>query len=180
MDMTEKTLTQKYVFEGRIMKARLDTVLLPNGKEATREVCEHVGGVGILPIDAQGNVILVRQFRYPYGENLLEIPAGKIDHGPEGHLECGIRELREETGCTADEMIYLGKGYPSPGFLTEVLYLYCARGLHEGQMQLDEDEFVEVLRMPVKQLEDMIMQGQITDGKTVMAMYMARLRGLLE
>lgn len=180
MDMTEKMLSQEYRFEGRIMKARVDMVTLPNGKTATREVCEHVGGVGVLPLDGQGNVVLVRQFRYPYGEALLEIPAGKIDHGPENHRECGERELREETGYTADEMIYMGKSYPSPGFLTEVLHLYCARSLHEGACAPDEDEFVEAVRMPVRELEARIAAGEICDGKTIIAMYKARLAGLLD
>lgn len=179
MDFIEKTLSQRYVFEGVIMKARVDEVTLPNGKTARREVCEHVGGVGVLPIDAQGNVLLVRQFRYPYGETLLEIPAGKIDHGPEGHLACGVRELQEETGCTAREMLYMGATYPSPGFLTEVLHLYCAKGLTEGASSPDEDEFVETVRMPVEALEEKIAAGEIRDAKTIAAMYKARLLGLL-
>lgn len=179
MDFTEKTLTSAYQFEGKIMKARVDTVRLPNGKQAYREVCEHVGGVGVLPIDADGNAILVRQFRYPYGQTLLEIPAGKIDHGPEGHLACGVRELREETGYTADRMIYMGEVYPSPGFLTEVLHLYCALDLHSGECAPDEDEFVETVRMPFAQLEALVASGEIRDGKTVVAVCKARLLGLV-
>lgn len=179
MDFTEKTLTQEYKFEGRIMKARVDTVELPNGKTANREVCEHVGGVGILPIDAQGNVILVRQYRYPYEKVLLEIPAGKIDHGPESHLECGIRELREETGCTAEQMIYFGEVYPSPGFMTEKLHLYAALGLHDGECDPDEDEFVETVKMPFAELEQKIKNGEIQDAKTIAAMYQARLHDLI-
>lgn len=178
MDFMEKTLTQRYEFEGRIMKARVDTVELPNGRTATREVCEHVGGVAVLPIDDEGNVYLVRQYRYPYGSEMLEIPAGKIDHGPEGHLSCGVRELREETGFTADHMTYLGEVYPSPGFLTEVLHLYCATGLHAGDCDPDEDEFVETVKMTVAELEQRIARGEIRDGKTIAAMYKARLRGL--
>ncbi|MFR4415817.1 MAG: NUDIX domain-containing protein [Butyricicoccus sp.] len=101
MDMTEKQLSSEYKFKGRIMTARVDEVSLPNGKTAPREVCEHVGGVGVLPIDKDGNVILVRQFRYAFDTELLEMPAGKMDHGPEDAEECGIREL-ERSGCTAD------------------------------------------------------------------------------
>lgn len=179
MDFTEKTLTSAYQFEGRIMKARVDTVLLPNGREAYREVCEHVGGVGVLPIDAEGNAVLVRQFRYPYGEVLLEIPAGKIDQGPEGHLACGIRELREETGYTAGRMIYMGEVYPSPGFLTEVLHLYCALDLQSGACDPDEDEFVETVRMPFAELERLVANGSIRDGKTIAAVCRARLMGLV-
>lgn len=180
MDFSEKTLTQSYRFEGRIMKARVDTVELPNGKTAEREVCEHVGGVGVLPVDEDGNVVLVRQYRYPYGVTMLEIPAGKIDHGPEGHLECGVRELREETGYTADRMTYMGEVYPSPGFLTEVLHLYCATGLHRGACEPDEDEFVETVHMPARELEARIGRGEIRDGKTIAAMYKARILGFLE
>lgn len=180
MDFTEKTVSQSYKFRGRIMQARVDMVTLPNGAQATREVCEHVGGVGVLPIDENGDIILVRQYRYPYGATLLEIPAGKIDHGPEGHLSCGVRELREETGYTAEHMVYMGEVYPSPGFLTEVLHLYCATGLHAGRPQPDEDEFVEIVRMPARELEAMIGRGEIRDAKTIAAMYKARILGLLE
>lgn len=181
MDFTEKKLSEQYYFQGRIMKARVDEVELPGGHHATREVCEHLGGVGILPIDADGQVILVRQFRYPFGEMLLEIPAGKLDHGPgEDHYACGVRELREETGCTADEITYLGCIYPSPGFLTEVTHLYAARGLHAGEMHPDEDEFLELVRVPVDVLEQRIAAGEIRDAKTVAAMYRARLLGLLD
>ena len=175
MDFTEKKLSEQYYFEGRIMKARVDEVELPGGGRATREVCEH------LPIDADGQVLLVRQFRYPFGELLLEIPAGKLDHGPgEDHYACGVRELREETGCTADEITYLGCIYPSPGFLTEVTHLYAARGLHAGEMQPDEGEFLELVRIPADELERRIAAGEIRDAKTVAAMYRARLLGLLD
>ena len=179
MEFTEKTLTQEYKFKGKIMSARVDDVELPNGRTAYREVCEHVGGVGILPIDAQGNVVLVRQFRYPYGEVIYEIPAGKMDHGPEDAVACGVRELREETGFTAGRMVPLGEIYPSPGFLTEVVYLYAALDLVPGPSQPDEDEFVEHVTMPFAELEKRIMDNEIKDGKTVVAAYRARLKGLI-
>ncbi len=179
MDFYEKPLTQEYRFEGRIMKARVDTVELPNGRTATREVCEHMSGVGILPIDADGNIVLVQQYRYPYAQTMLEIPAGKMDCPAEGHLSCGIRELREETGYTADRMEYMGTVYPSPGFLTEVLHLYCAMGLHSGESNPDEDEFVEVVRLSTEELECRIANGEMRDGKTIAAMYKARLFGFL-
>lgn len=179
MEFTEKTLTQKYHFRGKIMSARVDDVELPNGRTAFREVCEHVGGVGILPIDADGNVILVRQFRYPYGEVIYEIPAGKMDHGPENAEACGLRELREETGYSAGRMIPLGEVYPSPGFLTEVVHLYAALDLTAGECQPDEDEFVEHVVMPFAELEERIASNEIKDAKTVMAAYRARLKGLI-
>ena len=178
MDMREKQLSHQYFFEGKIMKARLDEVLLPNGRKARREVCEHVGGVGVLPIDGDGNIILVRQFRYPYETTLLEIPAGKLDHGAEDQAACGARELREETGCTAGRIVPLGAQYPSPGFLTEVVYLFAALDLTEGEMQPDDDEFVETVRLPIGEVERMILADEIRDAKTIVAMYRARLAGL--
>lgn len=178
MDFTEKQLSERYFFEGKIMKARLDEVLLPNGKKARREVCEHVGGVGVLPIDRDGNIILVRQFRYPYAATLLEIPAGKLDHGAEDQAACGVRELREETGCTAGRVIPLGAQYPSPGFLTEVVYLFAALDLTQGETQPDEDEFVETVRLPIAEVERRILADEIRDAKTIVAMYRARLMGL--
>ena len=161
------------------MKARLDEVELPNGKTAPREVCEHVGGVGILPIDRNGNIILVRQFRYPYDAEILEIPAGKLDHGEaESAADCGVRELKEETGCTAGRIVPLGCVYPSPGFLTEVVHLFAALDLTDGEMQPDEDEFVEVVRLPIAEVEAMVSRDEIRDAKTLAALYRAKLKGL--
>ncbi|MDO4269822.1 MAG: NUDIX hydrolase [Eubacteriales bacterium] len=180
MDMREKQLSARYFFEGKIMKARLDEVLLPNGRKAPREVCEHVGGVGVLPVDRDGNIILVRQFRYPYDTELLEIPAGKLDHGTEDYAACGARELKEETGCTAGRIVPLGAQYPSPGFLTEVVHLFAALDLTEGEMQPDEDEFVEVERYPIAEVEAMIARDEIRDAKTIVAIYRARLGGLFD
>ena len=178
MDMREKQLSSEYFFEGHIMKARLDEVSLPNGRTAPREICEHLGGVGVLPIDREGNVILVRQFRYAFDAELLEIPAGKMDHGPEDAAECGKRELKEETGCTAGRFVPLGAMYPSPGFLTEVTYLFAALDLEEGEMQPDEDEFVEVVRLPIAEVAAMIERDEIRDAKTIAAMYRAKLKNL--
>ena len=176
MDMTEKTLEQEYVYQGKIVRIRRDIALLPNGRQSVREVCDHVGGVAVLPVDEDGFVYLVRQFRYPYGEVLLEIPAGKMDQGPEGHLACGVRELREETGLTAERMIYLGRMYPSPGFLDEVLHLYAATGLHQGACQPDEDEFLQVERLPLETVCRMIADDEIRDGKTIAAVLRAKLK----
>ena len=179
MEMREKTLSQEYHFKGHIMAARLDQVELPNGHTAAREVCEHLGGVGVLPIDKDGNIILVRQYRYPYDEIMLEIPAGKLDHGEgESIADCGARELKEETGCTAGRLVPLGCVYPSPGFLTEVVHLFAALDLTEGEMQPDEDEFVEVVRLPIAEVEQMVARDEIRDAKTALALYRARLKNL--
>ena len=156
----------------------MDEVSLPNGKTAPREVCEHVGGVR-RAADRQGRQrYSVRQFRYAFDTELLEMPAGKMDHGPEDAEECGIRELKEETGCTAGRIVPLGAIYPSPGFLTEVTYLFAALDLTEGEMQPDEDEFVEVVRLPIAEVEKMIERDEIRDAKTVAAMYRAKLKNL--
>ena len=179
MEMREKTLSQEYHFKGHIMAARLDQVELPNGHTAAREVCEHLGGVGVLPIDKDGNIILVRQYRYPYDEIMLEIPAGKLDHGDdEDAADCGLRELKEETGCTAGRIVPLGCIYPSPGFLTEVVHLFAALDLTDGEMQPDEDEFVEVVRLPIAEVEAMAERNEIRDAKTIVALYRAKLKGL--
>lgn len=157
---------------------RVDDALLPNGRPCKREVCEHVGGVGILPIDEDRTVTLVRQYRYPYETVTLEIPAGKMDQGPEDALECGRRELAEETGLRAEQMIPMGEIWPSPGFMDERLFLYCAKGLTQGETNPDDDEFVEIVRMPFDELCRMIAAGEIHDAKTVAAVGQVLVRGL--
>lgn len=181
MDKREKQLSSQYYFEGRIMKARLDQAVLPDGTQVQREVCEHIGGVGVLPIDQRGNVLLVQQFRYPFDKETLEIPAGKLDHGPgEDIASCGMRELHEETGCTAGRLVSLGCIYPSPGFLTEVTHLYAALDLTEGQAIPDEGELVELVRLPLHEVERMVAEDRLRDAKTIAALYRARLLGLLQ
>ena len=160
------------------MSVRVDDALLSNGKPCKREVCEHVGGAGILPIDENRMVTLVRQYRYPYETTTLEIPAGKMDQGPEEALECGRRELAEETGLRAGQMIPMGELWPSPGFMTERLYLYCAKDLTQGETNPDDDEFVEIVRMPFDELCQRIAAGEIHDAKTVAAMGTALMMGL--
>ncbi|HBI64482.1 MAG TPA: ADP-ribose pyrophosphatase [Clostridiales bacterium] len=178
MDFTEKKIRSDYKFRGRIMSVRVDDALLPNGRPCKREVCEHVGGVGILPIDEDRTVTLVRQYRYPYETVTLEIPAGKMDQGPEDALECGRRELAEETGLRAEQMIPMGEIWPSPGFMDERLFLYCAKGLTQGETNPDDDEFVEIVRMPFDELCRMIAAGEIHDAKTVAAVGQVLVRGL--
>ena len=173
MDMTEKQLSSEYKFRGRIMTARVDKVSLPNGKTAPREVCEHVGGVGVLPIDKDGNVILVRQFRYAFDTELLEMPAGKMDHGPEDAEECGLRELKEETGCTAGRIVPLGAYHTSPGYSSERLYLYLALDLARGEAHPDEGEFLDLVKLPFSELLGMVQRGEISDGKTAIAVLQA-------
>lgn len=168
MELMEKTVESKTLFEGHIVTLKLDRAQLPNGSLASREVVEHPGGVAVLPLDAEGRVIMVRQYRYPLHNILLELPAGKLEKG-EDHRVCGIRELQEEVGITADEVIYLGGLYLSPGYSNEVLHLYLARGLHQGECHPDEDEFLEIERVPFDKLLDMVMRDEIHDAKTVAA-----------
>ena len=142
---------------------------LPNGNEAGREVVEHPGGVCVAPLTAEGELLFVRQYRYPYEEVVLELPAGKRDKGGEDPLECGKRELKEETGATAEEYVSLGRVYPTPGICNEVIHLFLARGLSFGAAQPDEDEFVEVERIPLDRAVAMVMNNEIPDAKTQIA-----------
>lgn len=169
MNLEEKTLTQEYRFKGRIINLRTDTAELPNGAVSGREVVEHPGGVCVAPMTDDGELLFVRQFRYPYGEVLLELPAGKRDRSGEEPLECGKRELLEETGATASRYRSLGRVYPSPGYCNEVIYLYLAEGLTFGEAQPDEDEFVEVERIPLERAVEMVLNGEIPDSKTQIA-----------
>lgn len=177
MDLTEKTLDSETIYDGAIIHVRRDRVLLPNGHTAAREIVEHPGGVGILALDADGTVLLVRQYRYAFGRTLLEIPAGKREAGEEP-LVTARRELREETGAAAEAWTPLGKLIASPGCYDEVLYLYLAQGLHFGDTDPDEDEFLSVERMSLAELYRRCMAGEITDAKTVCAALKAKALGL--
>ncbi len=165
MNLYEKTLSSKTVFEGRIITLKNDIVLLPDGNEAGREYIEHPGGVCVVPITDNNEVLMVRQFRYPYKEVVLEIPAGKKDKG-EDPFTTGKRELKEETGATASQYIDLGQLYPSPGYCGEIIWMYGAKGLSFGQTNPDEDEFLEVEKIPLKKAVEMIINGEIKDAKT--------------
>lgn len=166
MEMYEKTVSSKPIFKGVIVDLRVDRVTLPNGAEAGREVVSHPGGVCVVPYHEDGTVTVVRQFRYPFGKVITELPAGKLERG-EDHRLAGIRELAEETGLTADSFEYLGGLLSSPGFSDEVIHLYLARGLHQGACHPDPDEFLELERVPFAQLLEEAMDGQLQDAKTV-------------
>ena len=172
-NLFEKTLDSKQVFEGKIVNIRLDSVELVNGKTSFREVVEHVGGVVILAVDENNRAYMVRQFRYPIGRAMLEVPAGKLEKG-EDPLEGAVRELREETGLTAEQIIYFGGTYPSPGFCDEQLHIYLALGLTQGEACPDEDEFLNLEVIDLDELAAMIMRGELQDGKSINAIFMAR------
>ena len=165
MDFTEKTISKDYIFNGEVIKLRVDTVRTPSGNSATREIVEHPGGVCVLPLDSNGDVIMEWQYRRPFDCNLFELPAGKL-HSGEDPLECGKRELEEETGLCAARYIPLGKIYPTPGFCGEILYMYLALDLYEGKKNPDEDEFIETVKVPLDELVNKVLSGEIVDGKT--------------
>ena len=175
MDMTEKTLTTQEVYHGRIIRVRRDEVLLPNGHTSVREVVEHPGGVGILALEDDGSVLLVRQYRYAVGRHLWEIPAGKREKGEEPFVTAQ-RELAEEVGATAAKWADLGQIIASPGCYAEVLYLYLAEGLTFGAQHLDQDEFLQVQFVPFAEVVEQCMRGELQDGKTVTAVLKAKVR----
>lgn len=172
MDYFEQRIDRDDKYHGIIVDVHLDNVRLSDGSKARREVVEHPGGVTILPVDEAGNCYMVRQFRYPAGHMMLEAPAGKLEYG-EDHRDCAVRELSEETGFTADELIYLGGFYTSPGFSSELLHVYLALGLHAGESHLDEGEFLNVEKLSLQALEQMIMNNEIEDAKTIIAVLKA-------
>lgn len=173
MDYTERLVRRINGYHGLIINATLDRVVLPNGEDTLREVVEHPGGVTVIPVDDEGFVYCVRQFRYPMAEHLLETPAGKLEPG-ENPLDCAKRELSEETGIEADEYIDLGKIYPSPGFCRETLYIYLARGLRFGKAHPDHNEFLNVEKLHIDTLYARVMENELTDAKTVIAVLKAR------
>ena len=151
------------------MGFRVDTVLLPNGKKATREFLDHPGAVGVVPFLDKDTVIMVRQYRHPVKEVTLELPAGKLDKG-ENPLACVKRELQEETGYTAKKIKPLVKYWPTPAFANEVLHLYVATNLKAGDMNTDEDEFLQCVTVPYKKALAMALNGKIKDSKTIIAL----------
>ncbi len=160
------------VYKGKILNVRRDVVLLPDGESGIREVVEHTGGVAVVAIDHEENVLLVRQFRYPMSRQLIEIPAGTLMVGEDPKL-CGIRELKEETGAVAASFESLGIMYPCAGFTNEIIHLYVARDLTFEEMELDEGEFLSVFKMPLKEAVGRIMAGEICDGKTALGILKA-------
>ena len=162
----EKKIASTQVFDGKVLDVRKDDVVLPDGKTAFREYCKHIGAVCVLPLTEDNEVVCVRQYRYAHSRVMLEIPAGKLDSHGEDFIEATLRELREETGATCQSLEFIGDIIPSPAILTEVIHMYLARGLSFGDTDFDDDEFIEIVKIPIKKLVDMIMNGEIRDAKT--------------
>ena len=177
MPHTEAMLESKEIFNGRVIRVTLDKVQLEDGTTSTREVVHHHGGACVLPVDDDGNVTMVRQFRYALGEELWELPAGKLEAG-EDPFEAAKRELSEECGLTADTYTELGVVYPTVGYDSERIYLWAAEGLHAVGQHLDAGEFLDVVKMPFAQALGLVMDGTIKDSKTQIALLKyAQLRG---
>lgn len=174
MELTEKTISSEKIFDGRILHIRRDTVELPDGSRSAREVVDHPGGVCVLALDDEGQVLLVRQFRYPYEKVLTEIPAGKLEYG-EDPEKAALRELKEETGAVPGKFQSLGELYPSPGYCGEIIRMYLAQELTFGEAALDEDEFLNVERMPFGELAELVLAGEIRDAKTIAAVLKTKL-----
>ncbi len=165
MSFVEKKLKEECIYNGRIFQVYHATVALPNGKEAQRDRIAHSGGSGILPLDDQGNTYLVRQYRFGVDKPLLEIPAGKLEPG-EDPAVTAARELTEEVGFFPQKVTSLGSMELSPAYLGEITHLYLGQELIPQKNPLDEDEFLEVLSLPFEKALQMVMSGEITDGKT--------------
>ncbi len=165
-DLREKQTGSELIYDGVILHVYKDTVDLPNGQGAFRELIRHVGAAAVVPVTEEGKVIVERQYRYPFDEVITEIPAGKLDSKEENPLEAAKRELQEETGYSADTWIDLGIYYPTCAYSDEKIYMYLAKGLHRGEQKLDEDEFLHVEEVPLETLVEQVMDGTIADGKT--------------
>lgn len=172
MQLAEKTLESKRIFEGRLLSLRVDTVELPDGRVSTREVVEHKGAVAIVAMLDAETLIMVRQFRQPAGAVLLEIPAGTLDEG-EDPIACARRELAEETGYTAEHFVEMFHSYLAPGYSTEVLHAFLAQDLRRGGVNRDFDEFMEIVPVKLQDALAMIDARQIVDAKSICGILLA-------
>lgn len=178
MDLLEKKLTRELVYDGNLLKVFRDQVELGNGNKSTREWINHPGAAAVIPLLAQGETLLVRQFRYALGRETLEIPAGKIDPG-ESPLDCAVRELREETGLFAGEFKPIGSFVTTPGFTNEEIHLFLSQHSSRGSAVPDQDELLNLVLLPCDKVFTLIMNGRIKDAKTITAFLLARTKGLI-
>ncbi len=170
--LQENLVSTRRIFDGKIINLRIDTVTLPNGKEAKREIVEHPGAVAVVPLLPDGRIIMVRQYRHAVGKALLEIPAGKLDRGeiPE---QCAARELEEETGYACNQLRSLTSVWTTPGFSDEIIHIYAAENLQKKVQNLDEDEFLQIEIYSKEQLRQMMQDGSISDSKTIIGLCLA-------
>ena len=172
MELFEKQVASKQIFDGKVVKLFVDDIELPNGKGAFREVVRHPGAVCVIPITDDGEVIMIKQFRYPFSSVLLEIPAGKLEPN-EDPFDAVKRELEEESGVVAENIEFIGMTYTTVAFTDEKIYTYMATGLTFKESHPDEDEFLEVVKLPLDTLVNMVMSGEIKDSKTQVAILKA-------
>lgn len=172
MNYEEKTIAKKHIYSGNIINVDLLTVTLPDGRQATRDIVSHPGASVVVPLNEKGEIYMVRQFRKPIEAISLEIPAGKLDPG-EDPRTCAVRELKEETGLNAEHLTHLTSIHTTPGFSNEVLHLYVATGLSEGDSCADEDEFISTEKYSVNELLELVLKGKITDAKTIIGILLA-------
>lgn len=172
MELFEKIISSDTKYKGDVLTLRVDQVELSGGVQSVREIVEHNGAVGVVPVTRDGEVILVRQFRSASRKVMLELPAGKLEKG-EDPFSCGERELEEETGYVAGCMEKLTSYYSSPAILEEILHLYIAFDLKPGKVHLDEDEFLECVKMPLAEIKQKIISGEIQDAKTIIGILLA-------
>lgn len=175
----EKTIHSTKIFDGKVISLKVDDVLLPNGNQAKREIINHPGAVAIIPITKEGKLVLVEQYRKALERSIIEIPAGKIEPGEELSV-CARRELEEETGYGAGELLYIQSFATSPGFADEIIHLFVAKDLYkiENKRELDEDEFVSLIEVTVEEAEEMVRKGQIYDAKTAFSLLWVKLNAL--
>ncbi len=173
MDLTERSLSSETVFDGVLLKVQRDTVRLPDGETSGREWIYHPGASAVVPVDGQGRVVLIRQYRFPTGREFWEVPAGKFDGPDERPLDVARRELAEEAGLAASAWTPLGSTYPAIGYSNEVIHLFLAEDLTEVETAVDADEFVEPFRMPLAEAAAMARRGEIEDAKSCVALLLA-------
>ncbi|MFZ5688177.1 MAG: NUDIX hydrolase [Bacillota bacterium] len=173
VEFEEKTQSSNVIYQGRIINLKLDEVMLPSGKKAKREIVEHPGAVGVVPISFEKKIVLVRQYRKPAGRVLLEIPAGKLEAGENPEV-CAARELMEEISCRANKLNFLLSFYTTPGFCNEMIYLYLAEGLSFTDAKPDPDEIIEVVNIPLDEAVAKVFSGEIVDAKTIIGIFLAK------
>ena len=175
-DLIEKKLSSEDIFDGALLHVKRDTVKLPNGNEATREWIRHPGASSVIPVLPDGRIVLVRQYRYPIGKVTLEVPAGKLDAPDEDPLYCAPRELSEETGYQAEHIEKMTTIATTVGFSNEYIHLYVAEGLTPGKQHPDEDEFINVVKVPLDEAVQMVLDGRIYDAKSATSILLVERR----